>query len=306
MSKRLTDLRLVDPLLTSIVQGMSNDDANFVADIVFPVVPVQTESGYFAEMTKEHFKSFNTERAIHADSNEAIIPAPSKIAWTLDEHDISVPVDYREEAEAVFSVEQGAAFSVREILRLAREKRVATLLQDNTKYTNSNHTTISTKWDTASGDPLVDINDAIDGVRAISGRRPNGIIFGASAWKTFTTNASVLDRIKYSGLGIVSQETARQLIGVAELNVGDAISASDAGAFSDVWGDNVVLYYKPSAALRPSLYVPSFGYTLQRGGGILIDRYTVNRKVNYVRGTTIETQLFHGNVAGWLLEAVNT
>ena len=64
---RLSNLRVVDPVLTNLSVGYSN--ADLVGDVLFPFVPVDKEGGKIPKFGKEAFKIYNTERALRARSN---------------------------------------------------------------------------------------------------------------------------------------------------------------------------------------------------------------------------------------------
>ena len=64
---RLSNLRVVDPVLTNLAIGYTN--ADMVCDVLFPIVPVDKEGGKIPKFTKEAFKLYNTERALRARSN---------------------------------------------------------------------------------------------------------------------------------------------------------------------------------------------------------------------------------------------
>jgi len=299
---RIEKQRIIDPLLTGIVQGFSNPAESYIADKVLPIVGGLTkEAGKIAKTTKDHFKSFATYRAIHAGSNIAKLAPASTISYALDEFDFAVPIDYREEQESNFDLEQGASFAVREIMLLDREVRTATLLTTAGTY-SGNTASPSTKWGASNATPIADITAANEAMRLTCGRRANTITFGPTAWDKFRVHPSVVGLIQYAGVGVVTVDIAKTLLGIENLYIADAIKASDADVFSDVWGDNVILQYHAPKQLRSSLYTPSFGFTLVKGSGLVIDKFgDLGGKVNYVRGTTIETPLVHGAVAGYLL-----
>ncbi|MBK7380342.1 MAG: hypothetical protein IPJ03_15390 [Ignavibacteriales bacterium] len=59
---------------------------------------------------------------------------------------------------------------------------------------------------------------------------------------------------------MITPELLRQLLDFDQLYVGDAGFADDAGTFSDIWSDNVVIAYVPQqlADLPRSYYEPAF------------------------------------------------
>ena len=83
---RLSNLRIVDPVLTNLSIGYSN--ADLVGDVLFPFVPVDKEGAKIPRFTKEAFKIYNTERALRAKSNRINPEDGDSLTVSLDEHDL--------------------------------------------------------------------------------------------------------------------------------------------------------------------------------------------------------------------------
>ena len=90
----LSKKRVVDPVLTNLARGYSNNQ--YIASSLFPIVEVNKEGGKIPEFTKESFKIYNTERAIRARSNRINPEDRTEIDFVLTEHDLEYPIDYRE------------------------------------------------------------------------------------------------------------------------------------------------------------------------------------------------------------------
>ncbi len=103
-------------------------------------------------------------------------------------------------------------------------------------------------------------------------------------------------------------EILRQLFGFEKMLIGDAVYSSDTGTFTDMWNDNAILAYIPSASnqVSRSYYEPSFAYTLRKKGMPIIDTYEENSKVEIVRSTDIFIPKIVGSEAGYLINDTNT
>ena len=86
MPGTLDTRRIVDPVLTKLARGYSND--GFIANYLFPLVSVNKEGGKIPQFTKEAFKIYNTERAIRANSNRINPTLNTTIDFALTEHDL--------------------------------------------------------------------------------------------------------------------------------------------------------------------------------------------------------------------------
>ena len=94
---RLEDLR-INAYLSEVARGYRNNA--FVADVLFPTIYSEKEKIDIFQFNKEAFNIYDTERAIRANSNVISPQGFSKHTATLTEHDLSYPIDYREEQEA--------------------------------------------------------------------------------------------------------------------------------------------------------------------------------------------------------------
>ncbi len=304
---RLEELRVVDPVLTELARGYTN--AEYVAESLFPFVPVKKEAGKIPQFGKEAFKIYNTERAIRAKSNRISPEGRSTIDYVLDEHDLEYPIDYRESEEDIFSLEEHATMVVTEGILLRREKIAADLAQELNNYPSGNKITLSgtSQWtDYTNSDPISNIKDGKEAIRSKIGRYPNVLLLGAQAYKALKDHPQLLERIKYSMKGILTAELMQEIFDIEKVVVGKAIYATDAGVFYDVWQDNAILAYVPQKETeKRTVYEPAFGYTLRKEGKPEIDKYDEGGKLHVIRNTDIFTVKIVGAEAGYLIYNTN-
>lgn len=310
MANRMQNLRVVDAVLTSLAVGYSNE--TYIADIVFPLARVTKEGGKIPKFNKEHFKLFNTERALRAKSNVMQPGDRSFVDVSLEEHDISVPMDYREGDEADFDLEASNAIQAEEIIRIKREFIAAGLMFNAANYAASNKVTLAgaDKWSDASGgDPLGDVQTANEAIRTGIARRANTVVMGATAFATARVNPKLTALFQYKdneAVGPLTRQALARAFGVEQVLVGDAVYSTDAGVMTDVWGDKVwVGYVRPAATgVRRSLYEPNFGYTAYKLIGETDKYLAEGGKVQYVRNTANFRQVIVGADAGYLIEDI--
>ncbi|ARU23665.1 hypothetical protein RSSE_c3282 [Ralstonia solanacearum] len=304
---RLSNLRVVDPVLTQLSIGYTN--ADLVGDVLFPFVPVDKEGGKIPKFGKEAFKIYNTERALRARSNRINPEDVDGVTISLDEHDLEYPIDYRESDEAAFPLEAHATHVVTEGIRLRHEKKVADQVQDVASYAASNKIVLSgsSRFTDKTSDPIGVIEDGKDAVRSKIGRFPNTAVIGAATWKALKQHPAFIERIKYSMKGILTVDLVKEILEVDNIVVGKAVSANDKGVFSDLWGDNIVLaYVAPGrAGNERTPYEPSFGYTLRKKGVPIIDTRIEDGKLELVRNTDNFQVALLGAEAGYLIADTN-
>ncbi|HQR97582.1 MULTISPECIES: hypothetical protein [unclassified Polaromonas] len=304
---RLSNIRMVDPVLTNLALGYSN--AEYVGQHLMPFVPVDKEANKLPKFGKEAFKIYSTERALRAKSNRINPEGITLVDLNTDEHDLEYPIDYREDAEAAFPLQAHATNVSTGGIALRREKMIADLAQNPANYAASNKIALSgtSQFTHASSDPVNVIEDGKEAVRAKIGKRPNTMIIGASALKPLKFHPALLDKIKYTQMGAIRLAQLRELFEIENIYVGEAVYSSDADVFGDIWSDSIVLAYVPThqSSVERNLMEPSYGYTPRRKGNPLVDVRTEDGKIEVVRATDNFRPYMVAAEAGYLITDTN-
>ncbi|KVS72851.1 hypothetical protein [Burkholderia cepacia] len=304
---RLSKLRIVDPVLTNLAIGYTN--AEFIGQTLMPIVEVEKEGGKIPKFGKESFRLYQTERALRAKSNRMNPEDIGSVDVNLDEHDLEYPIDYREDQESAFPLEQAAVQTATDAIQLRREKMVADLAQNPSSYAAGNKKQLSAteKFTAANSDPVGVIEDGKEAIRTKIGRRPNTMVIGASAYKTLKAHPQLIEKIKYSMKGIVTVDLLKEIFEVENIAVGEAIYADNRDRFTDIWGANIVLAYVPlqRGGQQRTPYEPSYGYTLRKKGNPVVDTRIEDGKLELVRATDIFRPYLLGADAGYLISGIN-
>lgn len=305
------NLRQVDAVLTGLAQGYQNMEMVFTH--LFPVVETDKESGKIPKFGKEHFRLNKTERAMRAKSNRLNWTMDDPISYTLKEHDLEFPIDLREMEEAadVADLQQYGTMVTSEGIAIRLEKQAADIAQNDALYPSGNKVSLTgtDKWtDLTNATPIDDIDTGKAAIRGKVAKHPNVIVFGYDAWRLFKNHPSVIGRLQYGGefKGVITTDLAAQILEVEKVVVGKAIYVDDDGVTADVWADNVIMAYVPEAAAEQrSVYEPSYGYSVRKGGRPEVDVYSDNGgKVTVVRNTDLITQVLCGADAGYIIKDV--
>lgn len=290
MSKRLDELRTVDPVLTTIAQSYSNKQ--YLYRELFPVVKVKKMGGKIPIFGKEAFIVRETDRAIRAASNR-IAPEDFILQdYAIKEKDIETAIDYLEEQESdsFYKLEQRIAKNLKDIIEIGKEKEAADFATDETNYSSDQKleiTALDAFDDSDSTDPIEVIQDCISELRSNISVFPNVMIIGESTFRAICNHSKVKERIKYTSYMSITKDILKALLDVSEIYIGQSVYSEDGETFNDIWQDNIVLAYvnKSSEGMR-SEYNPSFGYTLQMENMPEIDTYFENGgKIKVVRNT---------------------
>jgi hypothetical protein len=302
---RLSKLRVVDPVLTNLATGYTNEQ--FVGDQLMPFVLVDKEGGKIPLFGKEHFKVYSTERALRAKSNRINPEDIGEVDVALDEHDLEYPIDYREDAESAFPLQARATNTVVEGIRLRHEVMVAEMVQNPANYSVGNKIALSgaSRFTDDTSDPEGVVSDAKAAVRAKIVKEPNTMVIGYSTWRVLKRHPKLKAILSDTRSRLVQLADLREIFEIENIVIGRAVKASDAGVTTDIWGDNMVLAYVPKASGDRSPYEPSFGYTLRKKGNPVVDTRTEDGKIELIRNTDIFRPFLLGADAGYLISDTN-
>lgn len=291
MSARLDNLRIIDPILTTLSQSYTNN--TFLGDKLFPVVKVNKTKGKIPVFGKESFLVRDTRRALRANSNRIPTTDFELIDYETKEYDAEMSMDYLEEREAnsALKYEQHITRDLNDIMLLNKEKTIADLVQNPANYSSDLKVIIdsTTAFDDYSNstDPIQMMRDAMGTVRSKIAKYPNIIVMGVATYNAIINHPTILEKIKYSGVNKVSLDIIRELVEVEEILIGESVYTEDGVTFEDVWADNIILaYVDKSERQRRSEFNPSFGYTIQLKDKPEIDVYFENGgKTKIIRNT---------------------
>lgn len=307
----LSQVRIIDPVLTNIAQGYKQPD--FVGGSLFPQVPVSLRAGKIITFGKEDFMLYNTARA-PGENTKRIQFGYSGSNFALVDYSLegAVPIEvYQEGANGAngWSIDHMAMAikKVSAIMALRLEKAQADLARTAGNYGSNNKVTLSgtSQWSdyTGTSNPVTTVETAKEAIRAATGKRPNTLVMGAAVMAKLRAHPVIVDRLKYTGRDVATADILASLFGVDKVLVGDAIYSNDAGtAFTDVWGKDVVLAYTETASLA-DMGTPTFGYTYNLNGYPIVEQpyFDRNAKSWFVPVTRAEAPVIAGAGAGYLI-----
>lgn len=303
---RLEELR-INAYLSEVARGYRNNA--FIAQNLFPDITSEKEKIDIFEFNKEAFNIYDTERAIRANSNVISPQGFKKHTTTLTEHDLSYPIDYREEQEAEkVKLQLHATNVVTEGLQLKHEKQCADLVQNPSNYPNENKLILSGSscFTDKTSDPQGVIDDAKDAVSEKIAQDPNTMVIGQAAWKTLKKHPQLKGLISDNLNKLVTINLLKEIFEIENIVIGKSIFSDKDGKFVRIWQDNIILAYVPNLGASRTEYDPSFAYTVRKKDALNIDEYQKEgNKVKYIRATDIYDPYLVGAEAGFLISKVN-
>jgi hypothetical protein len=267
----VSQARVIDPILSTVAQGYKNADA--VGFYLFPYVPVGQRGGKIISFGKEDFALYNTVRAPGA-ATKRVQYGYSGASYALESHALEalVPNELLGDAAAVpgINLSSSAVMKTQNIISLRLEYLQAQIATTPASYAATNKVTLSgtSQWsDQTNGvsDPIKDVETAKEAVRKQTGRRPNTIVMGPAVIASLKMHPKVIDRIKYTGRDVPTEELLASLFGVKQVKVGDMVYTDAAGVVQDVWGKYVVVAYTELSSLADA-GSPTYGYTYRLTG----------------------------------------
>jgi hypothetical protein len=277
------------PLTTVAVAFLQGND-EFVADRVFPNVPVQQQAGSFWK-----YKRGNWDRA------EAKVRAPATESvgggWEVeqDTYRAAVYAFHKDVADqdranqlAPFDLDRDATAFVTRQLLLTREvawvqKFFASGVwaDDRTGVAAAPTGSQFLQWNDPASNPVKDIRTRATVMAAATGFRPNKLVIAPHVLDALVEHPAIIGRIQYSQRGIVDTDLLRALFDVDEVMVTRAIhnTGPEGGtdAYGYILGKSALLVYAPET---PGLMQPSAGYTFTwnrylpgTGMGVAMDRF---------------------------------
>jgi len=307
----LSQIRVVDPVLTTIAQGFKQPA--LIGNALFPVVPVGVRAGRILSFGKEDFMLYNTARTPGSNTKRL------KFGYASGTFAL---VDYSLEGQlALEDIQESdnnpagpgvdlmsmTVNKTMESMALGLEYAQATLARTAASYQAANKTTLSgtSQWSDygTTSNPVAVIETAKEAVRAAIGKRPNTIVMGAAVMSKLRAHPLIVDRVKYTGRDVATPELLASLFGVQRVLVGDSIYMNDAGTtITDVWGKDVVVAYTELGSIADRGN-PSYGYTYNLSGYPMVEQpyFERNPKSWFAPVTRVEAPVIAAVNAGYLI-----
>jgi hypothetical protein len=258
----------VDAILTNISVAYFQQNRNFIATQVFPVVPVSKQSDLFFKYTKNDW--FRDEAQRRADATES---AGGGYNLSTDSYQCDVYAFHKDigdqtraNADAPINVDREATEFVTSRLMLKMETQfVSNFFTTGVWATDA---TPSNLWDNyTTSDPLGDIETGKRAILSVTGYEPNTLVLGYDVFIKLKNHPDLVDRIKYTSSNVLTEDVMASLFGVPRVMVAKSVKATNneggTEAYSFNYGKNALLCY---SAPSPGLLQPSGGYIMSWTG----------------------------------------
>lgn len=278
-----SDLHVNIPL-TNVSVAYIPSATDYIATKVFPIVPVEKQSNIYWKYSKSDWRRTDVQK--RAPGTES-----AGSGWNLETDQYYAQVyavhkdiddQVRSNADSNFNLESDATKFITNQLLLKREvdfvnKFLVTGVWA-TEYTGVSGTPTAgqfKQWNDPASDPLNDIAKWVVNFRQLTGYAPNVLVLGAFVMQELKNHPDLIDRIKFTQRGVLTEDLIASLVGVDKVIVAYATQTSvaqindaviqDAGAtYSFISGGKTA--FLGYSASGPSLMTPTCGYTFSWKG----------------------------------------
>jgi hypothetical protein len=270
----------LDQALTNVSQAWKNPSEDFIAEKLFPVIPVSKRTGKFWAYNKDNLRVPTSDvRTGRAQTRESSYGKSLQDFGPLSEHALKdfITKDELDMEDAPLNAESDVVDTLNEKMAIIEEKALAKFLSDPTIITNNSQLSGTSQWnDYANSNPFTDIKNMCVQGRSHMLRTPNTLSFSWEVWLTLVDHPDLLDRIKWSQTGVVSTEDMLKLFapyGITKILVGKVQENTGkegaADSLASVWGKHALAAYVTDT---PGLRQVNGGYTLRLNNGKYVQK----------------------------------
>jgi len=284
----------VNAPLTNISVAFLLADELYVADKVFPAVPVAKQSDLFYEYSKEDFlRDEARPRAPGTESAGGGFGLSTKsYSCVVEAYHKDVDDQLRSNADSVLQLDRAATEFVTQKLMIRRERRWATSFFASGIW--GTDFTPGTLWSAANSTPRQDVDTAKETILQNTGLVANTAVMGVQVFKALRSHADVRDQFKYTSADSIDEQMLARFFGLERVLVAKAIYNSAiegaAGSYAFIAGKHCLICHTTPS---PSVMTPTAGYQFVWSGlvgssnGMRIKRF----RMEHLESDRIEGQM---------------
>jgi len=238
----------VDPVLSNVSIGYQN--SAYVAEQLYPTLRVAKQSGKHFIYNKGKFRVTDNLRGAGAASKEATLSLTTGLPYFCEDHALKQFVTDEDVDGAMPPMDPfvDATENVSELHLIARENELAASLTDTAVLTQNTTLSGTDQWsDFSNSDPIGDIRTGKQTVHSEIHVDPNVLVLGKQVFDKLVDHPAVIERVKYSQLGVATPELLARLFDVERVIIAAAGKNTAVEGQTDsmgyIWGKNAVLAY---------------------------------------------------------------
>jgi len=313
----------IDAILTNISVAYLQNQDNFIADKVFPVIPVDKKSNKFFTYTKNDWFRDEAQRRAGGTESAGGGYGLSTGSYSADVFAFHKDVDDQtlNNSDTPLNPLREATEFVTRRLMLRKEVQWNTDFFAGSVWANDYDGVSGTpstnevkQWsDYAASDPIDDIEDAKSGILSTTGMEANTLVLGYDVFRALKNHPDIVDRIKYTSSQTVTADMLAAMFDIPRVIVSKGVKATNnegaTAAYSFTSGKKALLCH---VAPNPGLLTPSAGYSFAWtgvSGGLGATVGTSQFRMEHLKADRIEAEMAFDNKViasdlGWFWDSV--
>lgn len=272
----------VNTPLTNISIAYIQDAGSFIADKVFPNIPVSKQSDRYYTYDRGYFNRDEMQlRAPGAESaggHYTVDSTPTYFAPVYAFHH-DIPDQRRANADSVLEPDMEATTLVTQKALIKREKLFVTKYFAGSLWTSDvdgvssgeNNSTTFRQWNDANSTPIENVRAAKTTVLQRTGFEPNTLVIGRQVFDALCDHPDIVDRVKYgqtpgtpADIQVADLQALFKIPRILVMNsVENTAAEGQTNSHAFIGGKKALLCY---AAPNPGLMTPTAGYTFSWTG----------------------------------------
>lgn len=259
----------IDRALTNMSVAYMQDESNYIADKVFPKIPVKRQADLYYIYDAGDF--LRDEAKVRGAISESVGGDYdlSTATYYCKKHAFhkDVSPDDRVNYDEPLDADKDAQLFVSQKMLIRREMEWATKFFKTGVWSREKKGGVSANatdciyWSSEHSSPIEDITSEALLIASKTGYRPNTLVLSPYVFNALKNHFDVLDRVKYTETGIVTTSLLASLFEVDNVYVAWAVvntaEKGSADSIEFIMGKNALLCYSNPS---PSLRTPSAGY----------------------------------------------
>lgn len=303
MGLTVQDVR-VDPVLSNVALQYQNDA--YIADQILPVKTVSDSTGIYYKYDKSKFRDEDSERAQGSPANEVDSVGLSTTSYATTDHAFknAIPEKVQDQADDPLDPVQDEVEGLREKLLIAKEKSLASYMANTSNLSQNTTLSGTDQWsDYENSDPIGDVRDAKESVHSSIFKKPNTLVLGKQTFNQLKEHPDIIDRIKYSQMGVATEELMARVFDVDQVLVGgsgeNTATEGQSDSMSYIWGKHAWLtYIAPTQRLKQI----TFGWTITYQQARVKRWFDDDREATMVRVNEDYTQEIAASEAAYFIK----
>lgn len=299
----------IDAILTNISVAYMQKSENFIADKVFPVVPVDKRSNKYFVYDKADW--FRDEAQRRGDSTESAGSGYSLSTASYSADVFAFHKDVGDQTKAnsdapLNPLREAAEFVTQRLLLRREVQFVSDYMttgvwgQDYTGVSGSPSTNEFKQWsDYANSDPIEDVEMGKAQILSTTGMEANTLVLGYETFRKLRNHPDIVDRIKYTTSNVVTSDMLARMFEVDRVLVAKSIRNTAVEGATGAYSFNVgKVAWLGHVTPNPGLLTPSAGYIFSWtgvSGGMGATIGTAQIRMDHLRADRVEAEMAFDN-----------